>query len=33
MLYFLAPPEVNPNPFAEAAPRVDNKGILSSPFI
>jgi hypothetical protein len=27
------PPLVNPKPFAEAAPRVVNKGILSSPFI
>jgi hypothetical protein len=27
---FFLPP-VNPNPFAELAPLVDNKGILSSP--
>jgi hypothetical protein len=25
------PPAVKPNPFAEPAPRVDCKGILSSP--
>jgi hypothetical protein len=24
-------PDVSPNPFAEAAPRVDNKGIKKSP--
>jgi hypothetical protein len=26
-------PPVKPNPFAEAPPRVDNKGILSSPYL
>jgi hypothetical protein len=27
------PPAVNPNAFAEPAPRVVNKGILSSPYL
>jgi hypothetical protein len=26
-------PLVKPNPFAEEAPRVDNKGILSTPYL
>jgi hypothetical protein len=30
---YFNPPAVNPNAFPEAAPRVDCKGILSSPFI
>jgi hypothetical protein len=28
---YFNPPAVNPNAFPEAAPRVDNKGIIKSP--
>jgi hypothetical protein len=33
ILYGGAPPAVSPNPFAEPAPLVDNKGILSTPYL